>query len=196
MATPHERTVDGLELQMATNHFGPFALTGLLLDALAASGAARVVTVSSLMARSVRGVPLADPRAEDGRYRRWEVYGRSKLANVLFTYELARRLEGTSVTANALHPGVVLTGFGQNNGGLVGVGFSIYRMIGKPFTLSPEQGARTSVYLASSPDVEGVTGKYFANSKETESNDASHDAEAQRRLWAESERMVGLAATA
>jgi hypothetical protein len=98
------------------------------------------------------------------------------------------------VTANALHPGVVLTGFGSNNRGLVKLGFDIFHAIGKPFALSPEQGARTSVYLASSPDVEGVTGKYFANSKETPSSDASHDIEAQRRLWKESERMVGLVA--
>jgi retinol dehydrogenase 14 len=185
-------TSDGFETTFGVNHLGYFLLTNLLLDTLRASAPSRIVNVSS-RAHLRSTMDFDDLNAERG-YNGMTVYGRSKLANVLFTYELARRLEGTGVTANALHPGVVLTGFGQNNGGLVGVGFSIYRMIGKPFTLSPEQGARTSVYLASSPEVEGVTGKYFANSKEEQSNEASHDVEAQRRLWEESERMVKLVA--
>jgi NAD(P)-dependent dehydrogenase (short-subunit alcohol dehydrogenase family) len=186
-------TSDGFETTFGVNHLGYFLLTNLLLDTLKASAPSRIVNVSS-RAHLRSAMDFDDLNSERG-YSGMTVYGRSKLANVLFTYELARRLEGTGVMANCLHPGVVLTGFGANNSGLVKLGFEIFHAIGKPFALSPEEGARTSVYLASSPEVEGVTGKYFASSKEAQSNDASHDVEAQRRLWSESERMVGLAAT-
>ena len=118
-------------------------------------------------------------------------YGQSKLANVLFTYELARRLDGTAVTANALHPGVVRTGFGRNSTGLIGAGFAIFHVIGRPFLLTPEQGAETSIYLASSPDMEGVTGKYFAKKKALETRALSYDADVAQRLWQVSEEMVG-----
>ena len=122
------------------------------------------------------------------------IYGESKLANVLFTYELARRLEGSGVTANCLHPGAVRSGFGQNNGGLTALLFKSFYTLLMPLTKSNARGAETSIYLASSPEVEGVTGKYFADSKETPSSPASHDEEAAKRLWEISEQMTGLAA--
>jgi NAD(P)-dependent dehydrogenase (short-subunit alcohol dehydrogenase family) len=159
MATPHERTVDGLELQMGTNHFGHFALTGLLLDALVASGGARVVTVSSIMARSVRGVSLTDPRVEGAAYRRWDAYGQSKLANLLFTFELDRRVraKGLPVTAVAAHPGYTRTNLvdnGLNRGGrrMVGaVGVAATALVGQ----SAEQGAAPQLMAAVKPGLPG-----------------------------------------
>ena len=126
------------------------------------------------------------------KYSAQKAYNQSKLANVMFTYELARRLEGTGVTANVLHPGVVRTGFAKNNGGLMGFGI---RLIA-PFLLTPEQGADTIIYLASSPEVEGVTGKYWDKRKAVKSSDASYDVSAQQRLWTVSAQMTGLAQTA
>jgi NAD(P)-dependent dehydrogenase (short-subunit alcohol dehydrogenase family) len=159
MATPHERTVDGLELQMGTNHFGHFALTGLLLDALVASGNARVVTVSSLLARSVPGVSLADPRAADAGYRRWGAYGQSKLANLLFTFELDRRVraKGLPVTAVAAHPGYTKTNLvdnGLNRGGrrMIGaIGVAATALIGQ----GVEQGAEPQLRAAVEPGLPG-----------------------------------------
>jgi NAD(P)-dependent dehydrogenase (short-subunit alcohol dehydrogenase family) len=159
MATPHERTVDGLELQMGTNHFGHFALTGLLLEALVASGDARVVTVSSLLARSVRGVSLADPRAEDAGYRRWGAYGQSKLANLLFTFELDRRVraKGLPVTAVAAHPGYTRTNLvenGLNRGGrqMIGaVGLAVTALVGQ----GAERGAEPQLRAAVEPGLPG-----------------------------------------
>jgi NAD(P)-dependent dehydrogenase (short-subunit alcohol dehydrogenase family) len=133
-----------------------------------------------------------DLNSRQGRYSAMTVYARSKLANVLFTYELARRLQGTGVTANCLHPGVVRTGFGKNNSGYAKLIFQTFQVVARPFILSPEKGAATSIYLASSPEVEGVTGKYFADCRETPSSPASYDEDAQRRLWEVSEEMVGL----
>jgi NAD(P)-dependent dehydrogenase (short-subunit alcohol dehydrogenase family) len=134
----------------------------------------------------VKGIKFDDVEFQHG-YSGWTVYGQSKLANVMFTYELARRLAGTQVTANALHPGFVATGFGHNNGGLMNFGMSAIQKIAAK---RPEQGAATSVYLASSSEVEGVTGKYFSDKKDTKSSSASYDVSAQERLWALSEHMV------
>jgi NAD(P)-dependent dehydrogenase (short-subunit alcohol dehydrogenase family) len=119
-------------------------------------------------------------------YRGFRVYGQSKLANVLFTYELARRLEGTRVTANALHPGVIASGFGQTYGGAM----SVLVKLARPFLLTPEEGAKTSVHLASSPEVEGISGKYFAKCRPVRSNDISLDEASQKKLWALSEEMT------
>ena len=135
-------TSDGFETTFGVNHLGYFLLTNLLLDTLKASAPSRIVNVSS-RAHLRSTMDFDDLNSERG-YSGMTVYGRSKLANVLFTYELARRLEGSGVTANALHPGVVRTGFGMNSGGLIKFGFDIFHVIGKPFTLSPEEGARTS----------------------------------------------------
>jgi NAD(P)-dependent dehydrogenase (short-subunit alcohol dehydrogenase family) len=194
MNTARTVTVDGYETTFATNHLAYFLLTHLLLDRIKASAragsAARIVNVSS-RAHARSAMDFDDLQAERG-YGIAGAYGRSKLANVLFTYELARRLEGTGVTANTLHPGVVRTGFGKNSGGLLGnvvrVGISA---VGVFFT-SPDKGAETSIYLATSPEVEGVTGKYFVSCRETASSAASHDREAASRLWEISEQLCGI----
>jgi NAD(P)-dependent dehydrogenase (short-subunit alcohol dehydrogenase family) len=183
---PNRRvTVDRLEETFAVNHIGYWLLTHELLDVLRASAPSRVVVVSS---EAHRGASMHwdDLGQEKTRYRAFRAYGQSKLANLLFTYELARRLEGTGVTANALHPGVIGSNFAQTYGGAM----SILVKIAKPFLLTPEEGARTSVYLASSPEVEGLTGKYFARCKPIKSNAASYDEAAQRKLWALSEQLV------
>src|SRR5664280_824403 len=156
-ATRHV-TADGLEHTFALNHLAAFLLTNLLLDRLKASAPARVVTVSS-NAQSLGKIEFEDLQGER-RYSGQTAYNQSKLADVMFTYELARRLEGTGVTATVLHPGVVSTRFGSEDPSLI---FKVVVPFYRPFMKTPQQGAATSVYLASSPDVEGVTGRYFAN---------------------------------
>ena len=187
-----QTTPDGHEMTWALNHLSYFLLTELLLDVLKASAPARIVNVSSGAHSMVTGINFDDVEYKNG-YSGWTAYGQSKLANVMFTYELARRLEGAQVTANALHPGFVATGFGHNNGGVMRAGMNVIQKIAAK---RPEQGAATSVYLASSPEVEGVTGKYFVDKKETRSSTASYDVDAQRRLWELSERMVSAKVTA
>src|SRR6185312_16118280 len=147
-------TVDGFEHVFAVNHLAPFLLTNLLVPKLTGSAPARVVTVTS-DAHSAAKLDLGDPSLEHG-WDSWRSYANSKLANILFTRELARRLDGTGVTANCAHPGVVRTGFGRDARPLMRVGITIAR----PFMLSPERGADTIVYLASSPDVAAKTGGY------------------------------------
>lgn len=183
------QTEDGFEMTFGANHLGTFLLTNLLLDLIEASAPARIVNVSSRAHRRAR-LDFDDLNSEKS-YRGFTAYARSKLANVLFTYELARRLEGTGVTVNCLHPGVVRSRFGQNNAGVLGALFKTFYTIAVPFTKSNEEGAATSIYLASSPEVEGVTGKYFAGCRETPSSPASYDVEAQGRLWEISERLSG-----
>ena len=188
-----ETNADGQELTWALNHLNYFVLTNELLDVLKASAPARIVNVSSMAHSGAKGIHFEDVEFKTG-YSGWSAYSHSKLANVMFTYELARRLAGTKVTANALHPGFVATGFGHNNsGGLMAFGLNALQMI---VAKKPEQGAATSIYLASAPQVEGVTGKYFSNSKEAKSSAASHDVDAQKRLWTLSEQMVGAKVTA
>jgi NAD(P)-dependent dehydrogenase (short-subunit alcohol dehydrogenase family) len=181
-----QETADGIERTFALNHLGYFLLTGLLLDRLKASAPARVVNVASAAHR--RGRIDFDDLQGRRRYSGWAAYSNSKLANLLFTYELARRLDGTGVTANAVHPGLVATRFGTNNGRLA----RVLRPVFDLFSLSAEEGARTLVYLASSPAVEGVTGKYFIKEREAESSPASHDREAAARLWRVSEELTGM----
>ena len=181
-----EESTDGIEMTWALNHLNYFLLTDLLLDVLKASAPARIVNVSSTAHTGVKGINFEDIEFKHG-YSGWTAYGHSKLANVLFTYELARRLAGTRITANALHPGFVATGFGHNNSRLMRVGMNIAQKI---IAKRPEQGAETSVYLASSPEVEGVSGKYFDNKQAIKSSAASYDTEAARRLWDLSETMV------
>jgi len=186
-ATRHA-TEDGLERTFAVNHLAPFLLTHLLLDRLRSSAPARVVTVSS-GAQAMGRIDFDDLQGERS-YSGQRAYNQSKLANVLFTYELARRLEGSGVTANVLHPGVVRTAFGQEDSrGWMRLMLPVVR----PFMKTPERGAETSVYLASSPEVEGVSGRYFANSKPKTSSRASYDTAAARRLWEVSAGLVGLA---
>jgi len=180
-------TADGLEHTFALNHLAPFLLTNLLLDRLQKGGAARVVTVAS-KAHELGQIHFDDLQGE-GSYSGSRAYNQSKLANILFTYELARRLRGTSVTANALHPGVVSTAFGAEDPALV------QRLVVpfmRPFMKSPSRGAATSIQVASDPDLERVTGCYFANGKPTRSSKRSHDEAAAARLWQVSADLVGL----
>ncbi len=182
-------TVDGYESTFAINHLGPFLLTTLLLPRLEASAPARVINVASMAHNQARGgMPFDDLQATKG-YATMKVYGVSKLANILFTNELARRLIGTGVTANSLHPGTVRTKFGAD-GDVKGL-FALGIKIGAPLFLSPAKGARTSVYLASSPEVETLNGKYFAKCQQKTPKKWALDADAARRLWDESEQMVG-----
>lgn len=178
---------DGIELTFALNHLSYFLLTNLLLDALKAAPAARIVSVSS--GAHVGGQLNFDDLENRRSYSGWNAYSQSKLANLYFTYELARRLAGTTVTANALHPGFVATQFGLNNGGLLAVGMKLVQRFA---ARTPEKGAETSIYLASAPEVAGVTGKYFADKKALASSPVSYDEAAAKRLWAVSEEMTGL----
>lgn len=179
---------DGLELTFAVNHLGYFLLTNLLLDLMARSAPARVVSVASAAHRRGR-MDWDDLQGERG-YSGWKAYGQSKLANILFTRELARRLRGTGVTANCAHPGVVATGFGRDGRGLLGVAVRL----AAPFLLTPERGADTVVWLASAPEVASVSGQYFARRRPAPETAEARDPEAAQRLWAVSERLSGLEA--
>src|SRR5580700_7028926 len=180
-------TPDGLEHVFALNHLAPFLLTNLLLPKLTGSAPARVITVTS-DAHSAAKLDLDDPNLEHG-WDSWRSYANSKLANILFTRELARRLDGTGVTANCAHPGVVRTGFGREGKPLLRLGITIAR----PFMASPERGADTVVYLASSPDVAGQTGGYYVKRQRREPSAAARDDTVARELWELSEKMTGLA---
>jgi NAD(P)-dependent dehydrogenase (short-subunit alcohol dehydrogenase family) len=187
--TTRRETVDGLEETFAVNHLGYFLLTNLLLERLRQSAPARIVNVASDAHRFARrGLDFDDLQNRRG-YSAMRVYAESKLANILFTRELARRLEGSGVTVNALHPGAVGTGLALNNGWLARLLVTLYR----PLALTPEQGAETSIYLCASPEVEGKSGLYFYRSREHRPNRFGADDEAARRLWSASERLVGLA---
>lgn len=185
--TRHE-TVDGLEMTFAVNQLAPFLLTNLLLDVLKASAPARIVNVSSA-AHEAGYIKLHDLQSEK-HYRPMRTYGQSKLALVLFSYELARRLEGTRVTVNCLHPGFVVTNIGQGN--IPPLARTAIRSILSLFGVSPEEGARTSIYLASSPDLEGVTGKYFVRSIPKRSAQISYDESLQHQVWEASAKLVQL----
>lgn len=180
-------TADGLERTFALNHLAPFLLTNLLIDRLRQSAPARVVTVSS-NAQAMGRIDFDDLQGERS-YSGAQAYNQSKLANVLFTYELARRLRATSVTANALHPGVVRTSFGAEDPRGVQRLFVPFM---RPFMRSPAKGAATSIRLASAPDLEQVTGRYFVNSKPKRSSKRSYDEDAAARLWQVSADLVGL----
>lgn len=182
--TRRETTVDGFERTWALNHLAYFLLTHELLGLLKASAPARIVNVASTM--HTGGIIDFNDLQGEKRYRGIRAYSQSKLANVLFTYALARRLEGTGITANCLHPGGVATGFGQNTPGAL----KLLMKLAKPFLITAEQGAATSIYLASSPDVEGASGGYFAKCKPARSSAASRDEALQERLWALSLRQV------
>lgn len=180
-----QETGDGIEMTFALNHLGYFLLTGLLLDRVKASPAGRIVNVSSEAHRGGQ-MDLDDPEGRH-RYGGWRAYQQSKLANVLFTYRLAERLKGTPVTANCLHPGFVASKFGHNNGGLFAVGLWVVQQL---FAISERSGARTSVYLATSAEVAGTSGRYFDKCREAESSRASHDEAVGRRLWELSEALT------
>jgi len=177
----------GFEHVFALNHLAPFLLTSLLLPKLTASAPGRVVTVTS-DAHSAARLDLSDLNLERG-WDSWRSYANSKLANILFTRELARRLDGTGVTASCAHPGVVRTGFGRESRPLLRLGITIAR----PFMASPERGADTIVYLASSPDVAGQTGGYYVKRQRREPSAAALDDAAAQELWEISEKLTGLA---
>ena len=179
-------TADGLEATFATNHLGHFLLTNLLLDLLKASVPSRVINITSSAHRGVE-VDFDDLQGEK-KYRGFHAYGQSKLANVFFTYELAKRLRGTGVTVNCLHPGVVRTGFGKDQGGMFSIGIKIV----SPFMMSPEKAARAVIYLAISPELEGVSGKHFSKGKEEKSSTESYDEAAAERLWRVSAELTRL----
>jgi len=181
-----QETADGIEMTFALNYLAYFLLTNLLLDTIRASAPARIINVSS---RShARAQINFDDLHSRSSYRGLRAYAQSKLAIVLFTYELARRLEGTGVTVNTLHPGVVATSFATNNRGVVSLSMRLFRSA----LISPEQGAQTSIYLATSPEVEGVTGKYFVKQKAVPSSQASQDTATAGRLWQMSAKMTKL----
>ncbi len=182
-------TADGYERTFAVNHLAPFLLTHLLRAKLERSAAGRIVVVSSEAHRGAR-IDFDDLMLER-RYSQWRAYGRSKLANLLFTRFLARRLVGTAMTCNALHPGVVRTGIFREAPALLrGVLSAVSRLL----LLSPEQGARTSVYLASSTDVAGRSGDYYIRCKPAQPSQAARDDAAADRLWAASAKLVGVTA--
>jgi retinol dehydrogenase 14 len=184
-------TVDGLERTFALNHLAPFLLTNLLLDKLKQSAPARVVTVSS-NAHAAGRIDFGDLQGERS-YSGARAYSQSKLANILFSYELARRLLARSVTANALHPGLVNTSFGAEDP--AGVQKLLVPLL-RPFMKSPARGAATSIHLASAPDLQRVTGRYFANSKPTRSSKPSFDEAVAARLWQVGGDLVGLTTAA
>jgi NAD(P)-dependent dehydrogenase (short-subunit alcohol dehydrogenase family) len=179
-------TGDGLELQFAVNHLGAFMVTQLLFPALRAASRSRIVNVAST-AQSRGVIDLDDLQGERG-YRGWQTYANTKLANVLFTYELARRIEGTGVTANCLHPGVIHTGLLRRYSSALNLLFHLLA----PFFRGPEEGARTPVYVASSPELEGVSGRYFMKCKEARTSRASYDVDLARKLWEASETLTGV----
>jgi NAD(P)-dependent dehydrogenase (short-subunit alcohol dehydrogenase family) len=193
-------SVDGIEMNLAVNHLSAFLLTNLLLDSLRASAPARIVNVASQAMADARPVTLVgrprpaaidfDDLQSERQFVPFEVYGRAKLAMLLTTYALARRLAGTGVTANALHPGITATNIIND------VSPPMVRpFLGllKPFLPTAERGARTALYLATSPAVEGVSGKYFIREKEAPSVPISYDEALQERMWTVSEQLTGLA---
>jgi NAD(P)-dependent dehydrogenase (short-subunit alcohol dehydrogenase family) len=178
-------SVDGIELTFATNHLAPFLLTNLLLDVLKASAPARIVNVSSIAHKWTKFNP------ENGKtLSGLRAYFASKFANILFTYELARRLEGTSVTVNALHPGFVATNIGRSNGLLGQIVLPVSNWFSK--AVGPEEGAETSIYLATSPEGGVVSGEYFVRKKAVPSSKRTYDEAIAKRLWDISVEMTGL----
>ncbi|MGE3295902.1 MAG: SDR family oxidoreductase [Porticoccaceae bacterium] len=175
MSKHREVSVDGFEMQFAVHHLAVFLLTDLLLDLLKKSAPARIINVSSMI-HKLGKINFGDLQSER-KFGTYRTYGQSKLAMILYTYELATRLRGTGVTVNALHPGAVATN----------IGMPAWL---NPFLATPERGARTTLYLATSPDVERVTGKYFVNSKEAASSRESHDRNLGGRLWVISEQLI------
>jgi NAD(P)-dependent dehydrogenase (short-subunit alcohol dehydrogenase family) len=180
-------TADGLEQTFAVNHLAPFLLTALLLGRLKESAPARIVTVASHV-ESSGTIDFGDLQGAS-RYSAARAYSQSKLANVMFSYELARRIEGTGVTATVLHPGIVHTNFGAEGQSLL---FRLAHLVSRPIMKTAAQGAATPVYLASSPEVEGVTGAYFADCKPKKASRQSQDSAAAARLWQVSEELTGL----
>jgi NAD(P)-dependent dehydrogenase (short-subunit alcohol dehydrogenase family) len=185
----HSVTVDGFEKTFEVNYLAPFLLTNLLLDLLKKSAPSRIVNVASASHYGEK-IHFDDIEGEK-HFSGFRAYGQSKLACVLFTHNLARRLEGSGVTVNCLHPGFVRTNVARDNGLLI---HFFYKLSGI-FAVSPEKGAETVIYLSSSPEVSEVTGKYFTDKKEVRSSNESYDEKTSRRLWQLSEELTGLSIT-
>ena len=186
--TKRSVTVDGFETTFQVNYLSHFLLTRLLLDSLKRSAPSRIINVSS-GAHTSGHIRFDDLQCARG-YNAFKAYGQSKLAQVLFTYELSRRTSGKRVDVNCLHPGAVATNWGRGGGDWLSFGLRLASV----FEMSPQRGAETSLFLASDPRLEGVSGKYFTNKKETESSAESHDIDEARRLWDESCRLLGIQA--
>jgi NAD(P)-dependent dehydrogenase (short-subunit alcohol dehydrogenase family) len=187
--TKRSESADGIEMTFALNHLNYFLLTHLLLPALHAAPSARIVNVAS-DAHMGGNLNFDDLEYKQRRYNAFAAYAQSKLANIMFTYELAHRLQGTTITANALHPGFVSTRFGANNGGI----FTFIPLLARIIGVNEDKGAETSIYLASSPDVEGVSGAYYSEGRLSKSKQISYDRAAQQRLWEISAQMTGIEA--
>ncbi len=182
--TRRQLSADGFEMTWAINHLAPFLLTTLLLDRLRGDAPSRIITTSSVAHKGYQ-IPFDDLDAT-ARYGAMRRYGETKLANILFTRELARRLAGSGVTANCFHPGFVATNFARNNGGLAALAMTLL----KPVARTPQKGAETLVWLADAPEVSGISGRYFVDRKQVEPSAAARDDAAARRLWESSERQI------
>ena len=187
----YQQSADGFEMTFALNHFSYYLLTNLLLDMLRetaqASGEARIINVSSSAHRNAK--LQLDNLRDASSFSLMGSYGASKLMNVQFTYELARRLADTPITVNALHPGFVRTRFGHDTSGIMSV---LVKVLQRVVAISPQKGAETPVYLATSPDVAGISGKYWNNKQQKPSSQNSHDREQQRALWEYSAEVTGV----
>ncbi|MCF8459269.1 MAG: SDR family oxidoreductase [Flavobacteriales bacterium] len=180
--------VDGIEMQFGTNHIGHFLLTNLILDNIKASGKARIINLSSIAHKSTRALNFDDINYQKEDYGGWKSYSRSKFCNILFTKELALRLEKDGITVNAVHPGGVRTEIAEKNANwFTKLGWIVM----KPLMITVEKGAATSIHLASSPQVEGISGHYWAMSKQYWSNKPSQDPELAKNLWLKSEELIG-----
>ncbi|MFX1452107.1 MAG: SDR family oxidoreductase [Promethearchaeota archaeon] len=177
-------SVDGIEMNFAIHALAPFLLTNLLIDIIKKSAPSRIINVTSAAHKRAK-IDFKDLQSEHKKYRLFTVYGISKLAEILFTYELSRKLEGTGVTVNAVHPGLVNTNLGRDQS-------KFSQWFARKFFQSPEEGAKTSIYLASSPNIEGVTGKYFVNKEPRESSEESYNEEYAKKLWEICDEMTEL----
>lgn len=183
--TERRESADGIEETFAVNHLAYFLLTELLRERIVASAPARIVSVASEAHAFCKGVQFDDPEFSQQSYKTFKVYGHSKLCNILWTRHLAKQLEGSGVTVNCVHPGAVSTGLGQQEGGILAKALALLL---KPFFRSPDKGAETSIFVATSPTLEGVSGQYFANCKPKRIKPWGKDDAAAEKLWALSER--------
>ena len=188
MNTSRKETVDGLEEVFSVNHLAYYSFTLMLMNKLIESGPSRVVNVASGAHMFVKDMNFDDLQSEK-EYKTMQVYGRSKLANILFTRELAERLEGKGVTVNCLHPGFVNTGIGSNNSPTMG---RILMTLARPFSRKTDRGAETSIYLCVSPEVENETGEYFYDCKKEKISAAASDKENATKLWEVSSKLTGI----
>jgi NAD(P)-dependent dehydrogenase (short-subunit alcohol dehydrogenase family) len=189
IVSPRTLTPDGIELTLAVNHLAPFLLTNLLCDRLIASAPARVINVSSV-AHAQASFDLTRVQSSEG-YRPYRAYATSKLCNLLFTFELARRLAGTGVTVNAVNPGLVRTGLGRGNGPVLDLAWRLTHLRYRAASQSPEQASGAIVHAATDPELESVSGRYLSDRRPQESSAASRDPDAARRLWELSEQLTG-----